>query len=91
MPPAMQWLVESGEVAIDGFICPGHVSTIIGSKPYEFLARDNGIACAIAGFEPTDMLEAILSLVQQVVQNQPRVEISYRRAVPPREIPKRCK
>ena len=84
MPPAMKWLVEEGEVAIDGFICPGHVSTIIGSRPYEFLAQDSGIACAIAGFEPTDMLEAILSLVRQIVENQPRVEIPYRRAVPSR-------
>ena len=83
MPLAMKWLVEAGEVHIDGFICPGHVSTIIGSKPYEFLARDHGIACAIAGFEPSDMLEAILLLVRQVVEGRPAVEIPYRRSVRP--------
>jgi len=81
MPRAMQWLVESGEVRIDGFICPGHVSAMIGSKPYEFLARDYGIACAIAGFEPSDMLEAILSLVRQIVSKRPAVEIPYSRSV----------
>lgn len=83
MPRAMEWLVQSGEVRIDGFICPGHVSSIIGSRPYEFLAQDYGIACAIAGFEPSDLLEAILMLVRQIVEGTPRVEISYRRSVRP--------
>lgn len=83
MPLAMQWLLEAGEVRIDGFICPGHVSTIIGSRPYEFLAQEHGIACAIAGFEPSDILEAILLLVRQVVEGRPAVEIPYRRSVHP--------
>jgi hydrogenase expression/formation protein HypD len=81
MPEPMAWLVTAGEVAIDGFICPGHVSAIIGAKPYEFLAKEHGIACAIAGFEPADLLQAILSLVRQIVQEKPFVDISYSRTV----------
>ena len=88
MPEAMEWLVSSGEVALDGFICPGHVSTIIGSQPYEFLAKDYGIACAVAGFEPADMLAAILLLVRQITESRPSVEVAYRRSVRPEGNPK---
>ncbi len=81
MPPALRVLVDSPEVAVDGFILPGHVSTIIGSEPYEFLAREHGLACCVTGFEPTDVLRGILALVQQVVEERPAVENAYRRAV----------
>ena len=81
MPPAMEWLASSDEVKIDGFICPGHVSTIIGTEPYDFLAGKHGKACSIAGFEPTDILYAILQLITQITEDNPKVEIAYSRSV----------
>ena len=81
IPPAMRALLDSDEVHIDGFICPGHVSTIIGSAPYEFIPREYGIPCVVAGFEPLDMLQAIDMLLEQLAAEEPRVDIQYRRAV----------
>ncbi len=81
IPPAMKALLDSDEVHIDGFICPGHVSTIIGSQPYEFIPREYGIPCVIAGFEPLDILQAIDRLLEQINAEEPRVVIQYRRAV----------
>lgn len=83
IPPAMKLLLEVGEVKIDGFICPGHVSTIIGSHAYEFIPQDYGVPCVIAGFEPLDILQTILMLIRQIKDGKPRVEIGYRRAVRP--------
>ena len=83
MPGALRALVEAPEVALDGFILPGHVSTIIGPQPYGFLARDFGMACCITGFEPTDILMSILDLVRQVASEAPGVSNQYRRAVRP--------
>ncbi|GAH37729.1 unnamed protein product, partial [marine sediment metagenome] len=54
-PPVIQAILDSGEVKLDGLICPGHVSAIIGSHPWEFIARDYGIPCVISGFEPLDI------------------------------------
>ena len=81
IPPAMRALLDSDEVRIDGFICPGHVSTIIGSAPYEFIPREYGIPCVITGFEPLDILQAIDMLLEQLSAEKPRVDIQYRRAV----------
>lgn len=81
IPPAMKALLDSGETNINGFICPGHVSTIIGSKPYEFIPRQYHIPCVIAGFEPVDILQAILMLLIQLNTKKPKVEIQYARAV----------
>ncbi|MFW6286751.1 MAG: hydrogenase formation protein HypD, partial [Candidatus Sumerlaeota bacterium] len=57
--PAMEALVADADVPLDGFLCPGHVSVILGTRVYEPLARDSGKPCVIAGFEPPIMLEAI--------------------------------
>ncbi|MDO8886330.1 hydrogenase formation protein HypD [Candidatus Oleimmundimicrobium sp.] len=81
VPPAMAALLNLGEVKLDGFICPGHVSAIIGSKPYEFIARDHKISCVIAGFEPIDILQSISMLVKQVENGEAKVEIGYKRGV----------
>jgi len=81
MPPAMQALVENHQIGIDGFLCPGHVSTITGSKIYEFLARKYRIPCVVAGFEPLDILESIHLLLSQKKLGQAKVENEYRRAV----------
>ncbi|MBU1487185.1 hydrogenase formation protein HypD [bacterium] len=83
IPPAMQALLEAGETKIDGFICPGHVSTIIGSFPYEFIAQDYGVPCVISGFEPLDILASIYMLVKQIKEKRAGVEIQYRRCVRP--------
>jgi len=83
MPPPMRALVESGEVAIDGFLCPGHVSVITGDAPYRFLAKEKGKPCVIAGFEPVDVLQGLLMLIRQHNERRSAVEIQYTRAVKP--------
>ncbi|MCL4371285.1 MAG: hydrogenase formation protein HypD [Chloroflexi bacterium] len=83
MPPPMKALVDAEEIRIDGFLCPGHVSTITGSEPYQFLARDYGIPSVIAGFEPLDILQAIDMLLVMRAEGRAEVEIQYRRVVRP--------
>lgn len=83
IPPALAALVAAEDVRVDGFICPGHVSTVIGSRPYEFIPEQHGIGCVIAGFEPLDVLEAVWRLLKQIESQSPQVEIGYRRAVRP--------
>ncbi|MBH5371078.1 hydrogenase formation protein HypD [Bradyrhizobium glycinis] len=86
-PPAMQNILESpdirniGRVEIDGFVGPAHVSTIIGTAPYEFFAEEFGRPVVISGFEPLDMMQAILMLVRQVNEHRHEVENQYSRAV----------
>ena len=82
MPPALKLLAE-GEMRIDGFICPGHVSTIAGSEIYEPLAQENSISCVVSGFEPFDILQSIYMLVKQLENKEAKVEIQYKRAVLP--------
>jgi hydrogenase expression/formation protein HypD len=83
MPRALRALVEAPDVAIDGFILPGHVTSIIGTAPYEFLPREFGTACCVSGFEPTDILMAVLSLTRQSAAGRPIVDNQYPRAVRP--------
>jgi hydrogenase expression/formation protein HypD len=80
-PPVIKAILDAGEVKIDGIICPGHVSAIIGSHPWEFMASDYGIACVVAGFEPVDILQAVDMLLRQKEDGRPRVEIAYTRGV----------
>jgi len=80
MPPALKALAEGG-TRVNSFICPGHVSTIIGTRPYEFLARDYGIGCVITGFEPLDVLQGIYMLLVQIAHGRPAVENQYTRLV----------
>ena len=82
-PPVIKALLDSDETRLNGIVCPGHVSTIIGSNPYEFIPRNYGIACVISGFEPVDILLCISMLVDQIERELPGVEIAYRRAVHP--------
>ena len=81
VPPALNALLQSRQVKIDGFILPGHVSTIIGTSPYQFIAKEFGRPAVITGFEPLDILQGILMLVKQIEENRPGVEIQYRRVV----------
>lgn len=81
-PPRRQGIAQiKGQ--IDGFIGPAHVSTIIGSQPYEFVATDYQRPLVIAGFEPLDVLQAILMLIRQINANDVRVDNEYTRAVSP--------
>ncbi len=80
-PPIIKVLLDSGEVNLQGLICPGHVSAVIGSRPWEFIARDYGIPCVVSGFEPLDILQCIDMLARQVTDSEAKVEIAYRRGV----------
>lgn len=82
-PPIMKVILDMGEVKINGIICPGHVSAIIGSHPYRFIPRDYHIACVVSGFEPLDILLSVDRLVDQIEKGKPEVEIAYRRGVKP--------
>lgn len=86
-PPATRAILEAGEVALDGIIGPGHVSAIIGSDAWQFLPREYGISCAIAGFEPLDLLHAIAILVQCAADAKPAVANAYTRGVRPQGNP----
>ena len=87
MPPAMAALIDEG-VKIDGYIGPGHVSTITGSDMYRPVAEKYGLGVVISGFEPVDLLQSILMLVRQIENNDQKVEIQYRRAVKTQGNPK---
>jgi len=81
IPPPLRAILESGEIRVSGFLYPGHVSAIIGQKPYEFIARDYGFPGAITGFEPGDILLGISSILDQIKEGKPRVAIEYSRVV----------
>lgn len=81
LPPAMRALLDAEDLSLDGFICPGHVSTIIGAEAYREVVTKYHIPCVITGFEPLDLLQSITMLVDQVVEGQAEVEIQYRRGV----------
>ncbi|HID32819.1 MAG TPA: hydrogenase formation protein HypD [bacterium (Candidatus Stahlbacteria)] len=81
IPPALDALLASEDTRIEGFILPGHVSTIIGSRPYDFIATRYGIGGIIAGFEPVDILEAVNELLIQKREKRSEIKIGYRRCV----------
>lgn len=81
MPYTMAALLNAGDVAIDGFICPGHVSAIIGTHPYEFICRQYHLPCVITGFETFDMVLAIEMLLEQIVSGVAEVQNEYHRSV----------
>ncbi len=80
-PPATVAILDAGEVALDGIIGPGHVTTVIGSQAWRFLADEYAIPCAIAGFEPLDLLRAILALVRMAEEDDPAISNTYARSV----------
>jgi hydrogenase expression/formation protein HypD len=81
IPSAMKMLLHDRKLGISAFLCPGHVSAIIGMRPYAFIPRQYKIGCCIAGFEPLDILEGIYLLVRQIVHHRPAVENQYSRVV----------
>jgi len=88
IPPAMKALVENKRVKINGFICPAHVSAIIGLEPYRFLAQKYRIPCVVTGFEPLDVLQGILMLLEMIKAGKPEVQNQYRRVAAPEGNPK---
>ncbi|RKZ29365.1 hydrogenase formation protein HypD [bacterium] len=82
VPPALRLLCEHPELAIDGFILPGHVSTIIGHQPYRFIVEDFGIPSVITGFTDRDIADGLLRMSAMLASGAARLENSYARAVP---------
>jgi hydrogenase expression/formation protein HypD len=80
--PPLRALLDSPDLRLDAFIGPGHVSTVIGCRPYEFIAQEYGKPVAVAGFEPLDLLQSILLLVRQMNEGRREVENQYTRSVP---------
>jgi hydrogenase expression/formation protein HypD len=80
-PAAMHCILASSEVHLDGFVGPAHVSTVIGSQPYEVFSEEHGKPVVIAGFEPLDVMQAILMLIRQVNDGRSEVENEFTRAV----------
>ena len=80
-PPAMKALMDSGEIAIDGFVCPGHVTAVIGAGAYSFLSTVYRAPCVVAGFEPVDVLLGMYMLVAQLEEGRHDIEIEYKRVV----------
>jgi hydrogenase expression/formation protein HypD len=81
VPEAMRALLDTPELGIDGFLCPGHVSTIIGTRPYAFIPSEYKRPAVISGFEPVDILQSTLMMVRQIQEGRPAVEVQYKRAV----------
>ena len=81
VPPALEALMAAADVQIDGFILPGHVSVIIGLNAYQPFFDHYQIPCVVAGFEPTDILQAISVLVEMLESKNPGLDNAYPRAV----------
>jgi hydrogenase expression/formation protein HypD len=79
--PAIRAIVDSPDMRIDAFIGPGHVSTVIGCRPYEWIAEEAGRPIVVSGFEPLDILQSILMLLRQLRAGEAKVENQYKRAV----------
>lgn len=79
--PAMKAILDSPDLRLDGFIGPGHVSTIIGLRPYQFVPRDYGKPVVASGFEPLDIIQSIYMILQQITDGRCEVENQYGRVV----------
>ncbi|PVZ87839.1 hydrogenase formation protein HypD [Serratia sp. S1B] len=80
--PALRCLLEQPDVRIDGFLAPGHVSMVLGTAPYQFIATDHHKPLVVSGFEPLDMLQGLVMLLEQFSDGRSVVENQYRRIVP---------
>ena len=81
IPPAMDALLSSGDINIHGFMCPGHVSCVIGAHAYLPVVQRYHTPCVVSGFEPVDILQTIYMLVKQLEEDEAKVEIQYKRGV----------
>jgi len=80
--PAIRAILDSPDMRLDAFIGPGHVSTVIGCRPYEWIARSECKPVVTSGFEPLDLLQSIVMLLHQLRAGEARVENQYKRVVP---------
>ena len=80
--PAIRAILDSPDMRIDAFIGPGHVSTVIGCRPYEWIARNEHKPIVVSGFEPVDVLQSIVMLLEQLNADEAKVENQYKRVVP---------
>ena len=80
--PPLRALLESPDLRLDGFIGPGHVSTVVGARPFEFIPADHGKPVVISGFEPLDVLQSVYLVLRQLVEGRCEVENQYARVVP---------
>jgi len=80
--PAIRAILDSPDMRLDAFIGPGHVSTVIGCRPYTFIARDYGTPIVVSGFEPLDLLQSIVMVLRQLRDGRAEVESQYSRVVP---------
>jgi len=80
--PAIRAILDSPDMRLDGFVGPGHVSTVIGCRPYEWIAKDEGKPVVVSGFEPLDILQSIVMLLRQLRNGEAKVENQYKRVVP---------
>jgi hydrogenase expression/formation protein HypD len=80
--PAIRAILDSPDMRLDAFIGPGHVSTVIGCRPYEWIAQNERKPIVVSGFEPLDMLQSIVMLLHQLNAGEARVENQYKRVVP---------
>jgi hydrogenase expression/formation protein HypD len=80
--PAIKAILDSPDLRLDGFVGPGHVSTVIGCRPYEFIAAEYGKPLVTAGFEPLDILQSVYMLLMQLAEGRSEVENQYSRVVP---------
>lgn len=81
MPNAMEALLSSGEIKINGFICPGHVTAITGIHIYDFIPLKYKVPCVVSGFEPLDIVRSIDLICMQLKNHEPKVQNSYSRVV----------
>ncbi len=79
--PAIRSILDSPDLRLDGFIGPGHVSTVIGTRPYEFICRDYGLPIVASGFEPLDVLQGVYMIMKQLAEGRAEVENQYSRVV----------
>lgn len=80
--PAIKAILDSPDLRLDGFVGPGHVSAVIGCRPYGFIARDYGKPLVVAGFEPLDVLHTVYRILVQLAEGRVEVENQYARVVP---------
>jgi hydrogenase expression/formation protein HypD len=80
--PAIRAILDSPDMRLDGFVGPGHVSTVIGCRPYEWIAKNEGKPVVVSGFEPLDILQSIVMILRQLQAGEARVENQYKRVVP---------
>jgi hydrogenase expression/formation protein HypD len=82
VPEPIKALLDDPDMMLDGFIGPGHVSMVIGIHPYDFIAKAYHKPIAVAGFEPTDLLQSVLMVLTQIAEGRAEVENQYARVVP---------